>query len=185
MGTLRVLGIDPGSRVCGWGLVERRDASIALRGSGTIRPPGSVAFAQRLRHLHEEARAVIARTAPDSIAIESVFHSRHARAALQLGHARGVLLLAAALADVPVFEYAPAAVKKALTGQGSATKEQVRTMVGILLGAPFEGAIDTSDALAIALHHAQAGLLSARLAGTRQATAATAGSGPRLRKVKG
>ncbi len=184
--SLRVLGIDPGSVVCGWGLVRRDGQRLALEDCGVFRPPRKAPFADRLRFLHDALEAVITRTAPDAVAVESVFHARHARSALQLGHARGVLLLAAARADLPIFEYAPAAVKKAITGDGSAIKSQVRTMVELLLKAEVPGPMDASDALAVAIHHAQVGELAGRL----RELGATRGEGPaaeprRLRKVKG
>lgn len=185
-GTLRVLGIDPGSVVCGWGLVRRDGSRLTLEECGAFRPPRKAAFSERLRVMHASLQEVIGRTRPDAFAIESVFHARHARSALQLGHARGVLLLAAAQADLPIFEYPPAAVKKAVTGDGSALKEQVRTMVELLLKTTVEGPMDASDALAVAIHHAQVGELAGRLRelgdGKR---GGNAGAVRKLRKVKG
>ena len=117
---LRVLGIDPGSVVCGYGLVRRQGSVLTLEDCGVFRPKRQAPFPERLRFLYEGLEALIAETTPDAMAIEAVFFARHARSALQLGHARGVLLLAAARADVPIFEYPPAAVKKAVTGDGAA-----------------------------------------------------------------
>ena len=183
---LRVLGIDPGSVVCGHGLVFRKGSRLTLEGCGVFRPPREAPFADRLRFLYEGLETLITQSRPDAMAIESVFHARHARSALQLGHARGVLLLAAARADVPIFEYPPAAVKKGITGDGSALKEQVRTMVELLLKTQVHGPMDASDALAVAIHHAQVGELAGRLRelGDPKSQGA-APSGRKLRKVKG
>ena len=143
---LRILGVDPGSVVAGWGLIEQRGQKLTLVDSGTIRPHRDLDFVARLRELNEGLGAIIDRGQPQVVAIESVFHGKHARSALQLGHARGVLILAAVQRDLPLYEYTPAAVKKAVTGSGSAAKEQVRRMVNLLLKAQVTGALDRSDA---------------------------------------
>ena len=111
------------------------------------------------------ATGVLAKVAEpgDAVAIEAVFHAQHARSALQLGHARGVLILAAAQAEIEPFEYPPSTVKKAVTGDGSADKEQVRKMVTMLLGADISGPSDQTDALAVAICHAQAGSFASKL----------------------
>lgn len=176
-----VLGVDPGSQVAGWGVVLREGSRLTVIDSGVLRPPRDGTFALRLAALHEGLAAVIAQHAPHCLAIESVFQARYARSALQLGHARGVLLLAAAQAGMAVHEYAPASVKKAVTGNGSADKEQVRFMVERLLGVRLDGPADRSDALAVAICHAQAG----RLLGALK-TAAVEPARPRgLRRTKG
>ena len=154
-----VLGVDPGSQVAGWGIVLREGSRIVAVDSGLLRCPKGVSFAERLEALHDGLVTVIATHAPHCLAIESVFHAKHARSALQLGHARGVFLLAAAQSGMPVHEYPPATVKKAVTGNGAADKEQVRFMVERLLGIRVEGLADRSDALAVAICHAQAGRL--------------------------
>ena len=159
----RVLGIDPGSVVAGWGLVRKEGARILLEDSGVIRPPAKASFPHRLAHLHRELATVLERTQPDAVAIESVFPARHARAALQLGHARGVLVLAAAQHGLEPFEYPPATVKKAVTGSGSAAKEQVGKMVELLLDEQIPGPADRTDALAVAICHAQAGTFARKL----------------------
>lgn len=184
-GLMRVLGIDPGSVVCGYGLVLRSGSALGLLECGVFRPPRRAAFADRLRFLHDALEQVIERARPDAVAIESVFHARHARSALQLGHARGVLLLAAARAELPIFEYPPAAVKKAITGDGAANKEQVRTMVELLLKTEVQGPMDASDALAVAIHHAQVGELAGRLRELGSSKARPVEGGRKLRKVKG
>ena len=154
---LRVLGIDPGGFVAGWGLVQQVGNKLSLQDCGTIRPKRGDAFPLRLRALHRGLEEVLERSKPDVVAVETVFFSQHPHAALQLGHVRGVLLLAAAQRDLEIFEYAPASVKKAVTGHGRASKEQVRQMVTMLLGSEVTGASDKSDALAVAICHAHSG----------------------------
>lgn len=181
---VRVLGIDPGGFVTGWGLVRREGPKVHLEDSGVIRPPRSADFPTRLRFLHQGLSEILERTRPDTFAIEAVFHAHHARSALQLGHARGVLVLAAAQAGLEVCEYAPASVKKAVTGNGTADKEQVRKMVGMLLEVEIDGAMDRSDALAVAICHAHAGNFKSRIRAAEQGGSPAERSGP-LRKVKG
>jgi crossover junction endodeoxyribonuclease RuvC len=179
-----VFGVDPGGFCTGWGLVRRIGPRVEHVESGVIRPKRSDAFADRLAHLHRELSTILTRTQPDTFAIEAVFHAEHARSALQLGHARGVLLLAAAQLGLTVCEYPPATVKKAVTGNGAADKEQVRSMVQMLLKEEITGAADRSDALAVAICHAYVGDFRARI---KRAEEAAQGDRPRksLRKVRG
>jgi len=149
----RVLGLDPGSRVCGYGVVEERGRAIHLIAAGTLRPPTDDRFELRLEAIHRGLAQVIAQHAPDEVAVEGVFQAKNARSALLLGHARGVALLAAAQAGLMVYEYPPASVKKALVGGGRAAKEQVRTMVATILNAGRDLSLDASDALAVAITH--------------------------------
>jgi crossover junction endodeoxyribonuclease RuvC len=145
-----VLGVDPGTAATGYGVVERPAAgAYRLIECGVIRPPSKQGLAQRLAAIHEEVAVLT-----DSLAVESVFVAHNARSALVLGHARGVVLLAAAQAGVPVAEYAPRAVKAAVTGAGSATKQQIGLMVARLLrlrSAPRPA--DAADGVAVALAH--------------------------------
>ena len=175
---LRVLGVDPGSVVAGWGMVSQRGNAVSLIASGLLRPSRTEELPARLAHLHRELAAVLEEHTPDAVAVESVFTARHARSALVLGHARGVLLLAAAQRELPIYEYAPAAVKKAVTGDGRANKDQVRKMVQLLLGATFDGPADRSDALAVAICHAQVGRFAGKLAELHKSQK-RAGRGPR------
>ncbi len=151
-----MLGVDPGTAATGYGIVERPDAGpMRLLECGVVRLPGPArALATRLNILHDELSAVIARSRPDALAVETVFVAHNARSALVLGHARGVVLLAAAQAGVPVAEYAPRSVKQSVTGGGGATKNQVGLMVARLLRLknPPEPA-DAADGVAIALTH--------------------------------
>jgi crossover junction endodeoxyribonuclease RuvC len=150
-----VLGVDPGTTVTGYGVVERPDAGpLRLVECGVVRPPAGEALERRLAVIHEEIAALIARHRPDLLAVEDVFVARNARSALVLGHARGVVLLAAAQAALPVAAYAPRLIKRAVVGAGAATKGQVGKMVARLLqlrAAPAPA--DAADGVAVALAH--------------------------------
>jgi len=163
---MRVLGIDPGSRTTGWGVVDADGWEIAYVAAGAIRTIGDRdALPARLAALAEGLRGVLAAHAPDCVAIEQVFSSKNARSALVLGHARGVALLVAAEAGLPLHEYTPMQVKGAVAGWGRADKRQVQQAVATQLAlrqAPEP--LDASDALAIATCHAGAARLEARLA---------------------
>ncbi len=150
---LRVLGVDPGSVCAGWGLVSGHGTKIRFEAGGVLRPPTKGDLPTRLRFLHAELSRLTTELRPDAVAVESVFHAKHARSALILGHARGVLVLAATTTEAPLYEYAPTQVKKAVTGSGRASKEQVRKMVQMLVGKRIEGPHDQSDALAVAICH--------------------------------
>jgi crossover junction endodeoxyribonuclease RuvC len=150
-----VLGVDPGTAATGYGVVERPPAGpYRLIECGVVRPRSRDSLARRLAAIHEDVALLISRHRPDSLAVESVFVARNARSALVLGHARGVVLLAAAQADIPVAEYAPRAVKAAVAGAGSATKQQIALMVTRLLRlrTPPRPA-DAADGVAVALAH--------------------------------
>lgn len=155
--------MDPGGSITGWGLVSKSGNKITLEDSGLIRTKRGAPFSVRLRQLYDGLVEVLQETKPDAFAIEAVFHSEHARSALQLGHSRGVLILAAAHHELEPFEYPPSTVKKAVTGDGSADKEQVRKMVSLLVGTELEGPADRSDAVAVAICHAQSEAFSSRL----------------------
>lgn len=149
----RVLGIDPGSRVTGFGVIETDGVRSRYLGSGCIRT-ASGAFPERLGEIFSGLRDVLAEWQPAEVAIEQVFVSRNASSALKLGQARGAAISAVVTLDLPVFEYTPAAVKQGLVGNGRAEKEQVQHMVRIILGMQGKMGLDESDALAIALCHA-------------------------------
>lgn len=163
---MKVLGIDPGTRATGYGCIEggargRRvpGPSYRLIECGVVRPRGTD-LATRLRDIHAAALELIERLEPTCVAIENAFHAKNARTAMVLGHARGVLMLAAALRDLPIHEYAPRQVKKQVVGTGSASKEQVGFMVKhhLRLGAAPKPA-DAADGCAIALCHLLGGEL--------------------------
>jgi crossover junction endodeoxyribonuclease RuvC len=149
-----VFGIDPGSARTGYGCVQSDGSRHRLVVCGAISIPPSRPFPEKLKVIHGELHALIGLHRPDIIAIESLLPAANARSALKLGHARGVAMLAAVEAGVPIVEYTPAEVKQSVVGYGRAEKGQVQAMVQLLLGlaeppAPF----DASDALAIAVCH--------------------------------
>jgi crossover junction endodeoxyribonuclease RuvC len=152
---MRVLGIDTGSRVTGYGVIDIDGADCVYVECGIIRVLSTAPLSVRLKAIHEGVAAVIAKLKPHESAFESVFHSANVQSALKLGHARGVCIHAAAVADLPVYEYSPAEVKSAVTGYGRAEKPQVQQMVRALLKITEDfDSFDASDALAVALCHA-------------------------------
>ncbi|HWA80815.1 MAG TPA: crossover junction endodeoxyribonuclease RuvC [Acetobacteraceae bacterium] len=151
---LRLLGLDPGLGVTGWGVIAVTGNHLSPIGCGTIATDTDADVPSRLRTLHEALAALIAAHAPAEAAVEETFVNRNGAATLKLGYARGVALLAPALAGIPVTEYAARTVKQAVVGTGAATKAQVAMMVRRLLpGAMFDRA-DAADALAVAICHA-------------------------------
>lgn len=149
----RVLGIDPGSRITGYGVIESDGTRSRHLGSGCIRT-ASGRFPQRLGEIFTGLREVLLQWQPQEVAIEQVFVSRNASSALKLGQARGAAISAVVTLDLPVFEYTPASVKQGLVGNGRAEKEQVQHMVRVILSLQGKMGLDESDALAIALCHA-------------------------------
>jgi len=154
---VRVFGIDPGSVRTGYGCVESDGSRHRLVTCGAIATPAAAALPEKLRVIHEGLTRVIQSAGPDCIVIENLFQTRNPRnlrSALILGHARGVAVLAAVQAGVPVVEYSPAEVKLALVGYGRAEKTQMQHMVKLLLGlAAAPSPHDASDALAVAICH--------------------------------
>jgi crossover junction endodeoxyribonuclease RuvC len=151
---LRVLGIDPGTAITGYGVVEGEGDSLTLTTYGAITTPANQPLAQRLQQIYRELRALIAEWRPESAAVEELFFSKNARTALAVGHARGVTLLALTDAGLPIQEYKPAEVKQAVAGYGGAPKEQVQGMVRLLLGLDeIPRPDDAADALAVAICH--------------------------------
>ncbi len=164
---MRVIGIDPGLRSTGWGVIEQIGARLTHVANGQCRSSGE-SLAVRLVSLHTQLSEVIATHQPDAAAVEQTFVNRDGAATLKLGQARGIALLVPALAGLAVGEYAPNAVKKALVGVGHADKRQVAHMIAVHFPKATVAGPDAADALAIALchaHHLQsAGRLSAALA---------------------
>jgi crossover junction endodeoxyribonuclease RuvC len=150
---VRVLGIDPGSHCTGWGVVVSEGSRLLHVASGAIEVNGGT-LPQRLRDIGDGLDRVIEEHAPEAVSVESVFHARNAKSALMLGHARGVALLCAARCELPVFEYTAGQIKQATTGRGRADKQQVQSMVQIMLDHRQAMSLDTSDALAAAICHA-------------------------------
>lgn len=149
----RVLGIDPGSRVSGFGVVEARGNALHHLCHGVLRLPAELPLELRLAELFRGLSEALERWAPEEVAVEGVFAFRNARSALVLGQARGVALLAAAQGGRPVFEYAPAAVKRAVGASGGASKEAVCRQVRAFLGLDLPVGTDATDALAVAVCH--------------------------------
>ena len=150
---MRVLGIDPGTQHLGLGLIESRDGRAVHLGHFLLKPRDFGTLPEKLNYLFEQVSEVIAEHRPDAVAIEGIFHAKNARSAIVLAHARGVMLLCAARAGLPVFEYAPAAVKRAVGVSGAAEKGSVMRMVCTLLGIEGIERADCSDALAVAFCH--------------------------------
>ncbi|MDR2161370.1 MAG: crossover junction endodeoxyribonuclease RuvC [Desulfovibrio sp.] len=150
--SLTVLGVDPGSRCLGWGVVRENSGVLSLVDCGTIRPKGD-SFSRRLGDLFLGLSLVLRRYSPAEAAIESVFSHRNVLTALKLGQARGVAVAACAANGVPVTDYEPALVKKSLVGAGRAEKAQVSFMVGRLLGRKPDWSADAGDALGCAVCH--------------------------------
>lgn len=148
----RILGIDPGSRTTGYGIITTHNGVISYRASGCIRT-GSGDMASRLGEIYRAVRELIETYQPDEFAIESVFVARNAQSALKLGQARGVAIAAAVAAELPVYEYAARQVKQAVVGTGRANKDQVAHMVQVLLELSGIPQADAADALAIAVCH--------------------------------
>ena len=163
---MRVLGIDPGSRRTGWGIVELEGTRLHHIDGGTIALPRNAPLPERLRRIHEELLEVVARHAPEAVAVEEIFFAKHANAALKLGHARGVALLVAAESSLVVYEYPPAIVKRTVVGRGHADKAQIGQLVSHLLALPTAPEADAADALAVAITHIQAFRSTFRKIGT-------------------
>ena len=151
----RILGVDPGSNCTGYGVITGEGDEFRYIDSGYIAPPKTANRYERLRMIFEAIRLVIQKHTPTQFAIEDVFYNKNARSSLILGEARGAAILAAALSDLPVYEYSPREVKQSVTGHGGADKSQVNFMLGKILGLsrPPENT-DESDALAVAVCHA-------------------------------
>ncbi|HEU4335270.1 MAG TPA: crossover junction endodeoxyribonuclease RuvC [Candidatus Eisenbacteria bacterium] len=152
-----ILGIDPGSRATGYGFVRRDGSRIRYEHSGVITTRATLPFADRLLAIHEALAALLERWRPDEVAVETAFVRKSAHAALQIGHVRGVVLLAARQSGAALYEYTAPEVKMAVVRQGAAAKEQVAFMVRRLLPQAPQGAAlreDEADALAVALCHA-------------------------------
>lgn len=165
-----VLGLDPGTRHFGWGVVERRGTRFIHRGHGVIDTDESAPIALRLVTIERELVEVVRAQAPEVSSVEALFYAKDPQAAAKLGHARGVALLVCARAGLEVFEYPPARVKLAVVGSGRADKAQVAQMIRVVLGLAVAPPADAADALALAVTHLQhAPLLSAAVTPVRAA----------------
>lgn len=162
---MRILGVDPGSITTGFGVIDADGGRLLLVEHGTIRTPRAAELPARLWEIHEKLLSVIERTSPSAVAVEAPFAGQNVKSLIQLAHARGVVLLAAHSAGLPLFEYSPRSVKSAVVGYGAAEKEQVAKMVRVLLPACAEGILspDAADALAVAICHAHTQATAVRL----------------------
>jgi crossover junction endodeoxyribonuclease RuvC len=151
---VKIFGIDPGSERTGYGCVDTDGSRHRIVLCGAIAAPPLASFPEKLLTIHTQLAALIGGCRPDCVAIESLFYATNVRSALKLGHARGVAILAAVEAGVPVVEYTPAEIKRAVVGYGRAEKHQVQQMVKLLLGlAELPSPHDAADALAVAICH--------------------------------
>ena len=151
---IRILGLDPGLRRTGWGLIACEGSRLSHLAHGVVTPPETLSLAERLLHLCEALDAIIAAHRPDEAAVEEVFVNVNPSSTLKLGHARACALIAPARAGLPVHEYAARLVKKAVVGAGAADKGQVGFMVRRLLPTAGQTCADSADALAVAITHA-------------------------------
>ena len=152
---IRILGVDPGLSVTGWGVIEAAGARLQFRACGSIPTDAVLPLSTRLAFIHRELSDLIAEHAPEEGAVEETFVNRDPRSALKLGQARGAALAALAVAGLNVSEYAANLVKKTVVGVGHAEKQQVGMMVKMLLPASNARTADAADALAVAICHAQ------------------------------
>jgi len=150
---MKVLGIDPGSNITGYGLIERGPKGLIGTAFGEIRSPRGGTFSGRLLKIHTEIFELIDSLKPDAVAMEEIFYGKNVQSLIKQGHARGVAILAVAQRGIPIYEYSPTQIKQAVVGYGQASKDQVLSMVKIILGLSETPSLDASDALAIAICH--------------------------------
>jgi crossover junction endodeoxyribonuclease RuvC len=151
---VRVLGIDPGTRFVGYGIVETKGSQILHIDHGVINANMGGAYSERLKSIYDGLVRVIGDGRPDVAAIEEAFYGKSAQAALRMGEGRGVAIVSVATSDIPLFQYTPAVIKKSVVGNGRAHKSQIQEMVRMLLGLPsVPESEDAADALAVAICH--------------------------------
>ena len=169
---MKIFGIDPGSDRTGYGCIESSGSRHRLVACGILSAPARSTFPEKLLVIHRGLKALLERHRPDCVAIENIFYAKNVRSALKLGHARGVALLAASEAAIPVVEYSPAEIKRSVVGYGRAEKAQVQAMMKLLLGldvAPSPH--DVADALAVAICHVHTSSSAVGRAASANATA--------------
>jgi crossover junction endodeoxyribonuclease RuvC len=172
---MRLIGLDPGLRVCGWGVIVATGNSLRHVAHGTVRTDDEAGLAERLAQIYRGLNDLIATHRPDAAAVEETFVNRNPASAIKLGEARGVVLLVPALAGLPVAEYPANVIKKSLVGAGHASKHQVVAMIRMLLPGCGVETADAADALAVAVCHAHHAATSSRWqAGSRVAARARA-----------
>ena len=160
---MRVLGIDPGSIVTGYGIVEDLQDKLTHIASGTIPLSRFTTFPRRLREIYERLTSIISSYSPECAALEEVFFAKNVRSAIKLSHARGVAILAAENAGLLLFEYSPLLIKQSTVGYGRASKNQTEKMTRYLLKIPEVKSLDASDALAVAICHLHSARTKSRL----------------------
>jgi crossover junction endodeoxyribonuclease RuvC len=148
-----IFGIDPGTIVTGYGLIEKRRSGLACIDFGEIKPKKDQTFSGRLEFIYGRLLEIMKETRPEAVSLEDIFYGKNVKSLIKQGHVRGAIILAASHAGVPVFEYSPLEVKKAVVGYGVAEKRQVQQMVRAILKLPETPPPDASDALAIAICH--------------------------------
>ena len=149
-----ILGIDPGTLITGYGIIETKSGSMKMISCGAIKNNSKTSMPERLKRIFETLNSIIEQFHPDEFAIETAFYGKNAQSALKLGHARGVSMLAAVTRNIPVHEYSPREVKKGIVGKGNASKEQVQFMVKNLLRLKeVPKYYDVTDALAVSICH--------------------------------
>lgn len=152
---IRILGIDPGLRKTGWGVVVSEGSKLGFVACGCVESDGALPLSERLRQLHDGLSRIVSSFSPHEVAVEETFVNRDPQSALKLGQARGVALVVPALAGLSVAEYAANLVKKTVVGVGHADKKQVQMMIRVLLPKAETKSADAADALAVAICHAQ------------------------------
>ena len=150
---MRIIGVDPGSTVTGYGIVEQENSGLCHVASGRVASPSRMPFHDRLKRIYVELKQVIEVHSPEAMAVEDLFIAHNIKSALKLGHARGVAILAGLNADLTIAEYSPLEVKKAIVGYGRAHKSQIQEMVRVLLTLGELPESNTADALAVAICH--------------------------------
>jgi len=148
-----VLGVDPGSRVTGYGLVEKRDRRLICLESGTVATSIRLPFYERVHEIFRAMMGIMERCNPAEMSVEDMFFHKNLQSSMKIGHARGAVLIAAVECGIRIFEYSPLEIKKSVVGYGRASKEQVRAMIQIMLNLKKPPALDASDALAAAVCH--------------------------------
>lgn len=148
-----VLGVDPGSRVTGYGLVEKNGRQLVCVHSGTVATSIQLPFYERIYEIFQAMTGIMKRYGPSEMAVEDIFFHKNLKSSLKIGHARGAVLIAAVQCGIRIFEYTPLEIKKSVVGYGRATKEQVRAMIQVMLKLKKPPVLDASDALATAVCH--------------------------------
>ena len=174
---MRLLGLDPGLRHTGWGIIEAAGNRLSHVANGAVQSDGAAPLADRLLQLHDGLDRVIRDWRPEVAAVEETFVNKNPISTLKLGQARGVVLLVAALHRLPVTEYAPNLVKKSVVGVGHAAKQQIHAMVGMLLPGAGDPNQHAADALAVAICHAHHAATAGRIAVADRKIAASGSAG--------